>query len=120
MDTKTKLLYVDDEEMNVFLFEMNFSTKYEVYVARSGMEGLEVLDKNPDIEVVISDMKMPVMTGLEFVKLVKEKYSNIKCYILSGYELNEDIQSAVDSKLIEHYFRKPMITQDIERIISGS
>jgi YesN/AraC family two-component response regulator len=65
------------------------------------------LEEHLNIEIVISDMKMPIMTGVEFIKKAKYKYPNIKFYILSGYDITDEIQEALDSKLILKYFRKP-------------
>ena len=48
MSKKVKIINVDDEEVNVMLFEINFSVNFEVYSGCSGFEGLELLDKHPD------------------------------------------------------------------------
>ena len=107
MNRKPKILYVDDEFINLQLFKINFDNKYEVFTAENGITGLEVLDNNPDIIVVISDMKMPLMNGIEFIKKAKEKYSHIRFYILTGFQITEEIQEALNSKLILKYFSKP-------------
>ena len=52
MSKKVKIIYVDDEEVNVMLFEINFSVNFEVYSGCSGFEGLELLDKHPDVKVM--------------------------------------------------------------------
>lgn len=117
MSKKVKIIYVDDEEVNVMLFEINFSVNFEVYSGSSGFEGLELLDKHPDVKVIISDMKMPKMTGIEFIKIAKEKYPEKKYYILTGFEITEEIQDALQSGLIQKYFRKPFDIQEIENSI---
>ena len=117
MNRKPKILYVDDEFINLQLFKINFDNKYEVFTAENGITGLEVLDNNPDIVVVISDMKMPIMTGLEFIQKAKVKYPNIKYYILTGYDITDEIQEAIDAKLILNYFRKPFDINEIEDAI---
>ena len=68
MNEKIKILYVDDEEPNLYLFKYNFSKYFEVFTANRGSEALEVLNEQHDIKVVISDMKMPLMSGIEFIK----------------------------------------------------
>ena len=82
------------------------------------MKGLEVLDNNPDILVVVSDMKMPNMNGIEFIKQAKEKHPDIKFYILTGFEITEEIQEAIKLKLIVKYFRKPFNMKEIDTAIS--
>jgi two-component system, response regulator, stage 0 sporulation protein F len=114
MSDKLKLMYVDDEEMNLKLFELNFNRKYEVITAESGISALIFLEEHLDTEIVLSDMKMPVMTGLEFIKRAKLKYPDIKFYILTGYDITDEIQEALDSKLILKYFRKPFNFNEID------
>ena len=114
MSNKLKLMYVDDEVMNLKLFELNFNKKYEVIIAESGIGALKLLEKHLDTAIVISDMKMPIMSGIEFIKKAKEKYSNIKFYILTGYDITDEIIEALKSKLILKYFRKPFNFNEID------
>ncbi len=118
MNKKIKIIYVDDEEVNVMLFEINFSVNFEVYSGCSGFQGLVLLDKHPDVKVIISDMKMPEMNGIEFIKIAKEKYPEKKFYILTGFEITEEIQNALKLGLIQKYFRKPFNMQEIENAIN--
>jgi two-component system, response regulator, stage 0 sporulation protein F len=118
MNFRPTILYVDDESINLQLFEINFSKKYEVLTANSGTKGLEVLAYNPDVLVVISDMKMPTMNGIDFIKQAKERYPAIKFYILTGFEITEEIQEAIKLKLILKYFRKPFNMKEIDTTIS--
>jgi len=118
MNERHKILYVDDESINLLLFEINFRKKYEVLTADNGIKGLEVLNNNPDVLVVVSDMKMPNMNGIEFIKQAKEKHPDIKYYILTGFEITEEIQEAIKLKLILKYFRKPFNMKEIDTAIS--
>jgi two-component system response regulator (stage 0 sporulation protein F) len=117
MDEKIKILYVDDEIINLRLFEINFSKKYVVLTADDGLKGLEILANNIDTLVVVSDMKMPNMDGIEFIKKAKGKYPSIKFYILTGFEITEEIQEAINSKLIINYFIKPFNINEIDASI---
>ena len=118
MSKLISILYVDDEPVNLMLFEAMFKTKHKVLTAGSGLEGLEILKGNPDIKVVISDMKMPNMNGLEFIKTAKERYTNIIYCILSGYDLTDEIQNALDNQIIHKYFQKPFKMAEIDRAIT--
>ncbi len=120
MDTKAKILYVDDEPINLTLFEINFSDKYTVCTALDGFKGLELLDSEKDIFLIISDMKMPGMNGIEFIKKAKEKYPSKKYYILTGFEITEEIQEALNTKLILKYFRKPFDINEISLVIQDA
>ena len=109
-----KILYVDDEFINLQLFEINLSRKYCVYTACDGLVALDILEKNPDIKVVISDMRMPIMTGIEFIKKAKTKFKTIKYYILTGFDITQEIEEAINSGLIVKYFRKPFNLDEID------
>ena len=114
----TTLLYVDDESMNVKLFQINFRKKYNVITAESGEEGLKKLKENPETSVVISDMKMPGMNGIEFIKLARQDFPDISYYILTGFDITEEIADALNERIIHKYFRKPFNMKEIEVAIA--
>ncbi len=118
MNYLPKILYVDDEMINLQLFEINLSKRYQVYTAISGSAGLDILENNLGIRCVISDMKMPHMNGLEFIKKAKEKYPHLTFIILTGFEISNEIQEALDSKLIIEYLKKPFNMNKIHTTIS--
>jgi response regulator RpfG family c-di-GMP phosphodiesterase len=119
--TNITILYVDDEEANLFVFEKMFETKYKVLTAHSGKEGLEELkDHSADIIVVISDMRMPLMNGVEFIKKAKSTYSNIAYFILTGFDFNDEIAEALETKLIHKFFTKPFDMSEIEQAITDA
>jgi two-component system, response regulator, stage 0 sporulation protein F len=117
MDEMIKLLYVDDEPINLMLFEAAFSKKYDVITVDSGFKGLEVLKDNQDICVVISDMNMPSMNGIEFISQAKADYPDICFYILTGYEITSEIQESLSNGLILKYFQKPFKMPEIHNTI---
>jgi two-component system, response regulator, stage 0 sporulation protein F len=118
MSSEIKILYVDDEPINLMLFELSFKRYYRILKASTGLEGLKVLDENPDIRITISDMKMPGMNGIEFITTAKETYPHICYYILTGFDITEEIADALDRKLILKYFRKPFNVNDILQSIA--
>lgn len=111
------ILYIDDESINLMLFEKLFNRKYRVITAESGFTGLKILKDNPNLEVVITDMKMPLMNGLEFIIKARTLYPDIHYYILTGYEITIQIQESLDNGLIQKYFRKPFDMTEIENTI---
>lgn len=113
MSKKCVILYVDDEPINLQLFEINFHDIFKVYTALSAKEGLEKLKEHPDICTVVSDMKMPVMNGLEFINVSKQARPDICYFILTGYEITDEIQEAITSKTIIKYFQKPFDLNEI-------
>jgi response regulator RpfG family c-di-GMP phosphodiesterase len=117
MDNRLKIIYVDDEEMNRQLFRLLFDKKYEVITAESGNIGLNLLEKHMDTVVVISDMKMPTMSGIEFIRKAKIRFPYIKFFILTGYDITTEIQEALKANLILNKFRKPFNFNEIDSAI---
>jgi two-component system response regulator (stage 0 sporulation protein F) len=114
MERKPTILYVDDESINLELFEIVFRKKYEILTAISGHDGIEALKQNSGIQVIISDMKMPGMNGIEFIKKVKEIHPEIPCFILTGYKITNEIIEALKEKIIEEHLIKPFDISEIE------
>lgn len=117
MNRQLNILYIDDEAINLMLFDNLFKYKYTILTAESGKEGLDILSKHK-IDIVFSDMKMPEMDGLDFIQHAKEHFPNIVYYILSGYELTNEIVDALNNKLIDKYFQKPFDMQEIDDYIT--
>ena len=118
MTEKPKILYVDDERINTVVFQLTFSKCFEVLIADSGMKGIETFQNEPDIKFVISDMKMPLMNGLEFIRKIKSIGRHIPCTILSGYQLTQEIIDAINSGEIVDYMMKPFDKTALEHLIN--
>jgi two-component system NtrC family sensor kinase len=102
-----KILYVDDEAINLELLQLTFMNELDVLTATSAVEGLNVLEKNPDIHVVISDLKMPVMNGLDFIKEIKSRNQEKVCMLLTGFMESEIMLEGFNKELIFRYLMKP-------------
>jgi len=83
-DKKITILYVDDEENNLFSFKATFRIKYNVLTAISGDAALKLLDEKP-VEIIITDQRMPGMTGVELLEKVIEKNTDPMRILLTGY-----------------------------------
>jgi response regulator RpfG family c-di-GMP phosphodiesterase len=122
MAKPTTILYVDDEDINLFIFDRSFSSQYTVITANSGEQGLKKLaEHSQDIVVVISDIRMPDMDGLTFIRKARETFDNISYYILTAFNYNKEIDKAVQDKVIEKYFTKPFdvdsIRTEVDRVL---
>lgn len=113
----SKILYVDDEVINLQLLKINLRKHYDVITAESGLDGLVAIAQNDDIEIVISDMKMPVMNGLQFINEAKKSKADLQYYILSGYDGQTDIEDALKNKEISYKFSKPFNIAEIVEVI---
>ncbi len=112
-----RILYVDDEVINLELLQLTFMNDFIVFTAASAEEGLKILELNPDIHVVISDLKMPVMNGLDFIKVVKQRYKEKVCMLLTGYMESEVMLEGFNKELIFRYLMKPWNKAKLEETI---
>ena len=113
---KFNILYVDDEESNLQGFKSIYFKDHNVFTAVSAKEALEVLAKN-EIQIIITDQKMPEMSGVEFLNHVVKKYPDPIRIILTGYSDIEVIINAINSPGIFRYMTKPWDVNDMSKII---
>jgi|TARA_R110001599_G_scaffold69410_2_gene195226 two-component system response regulator (stage 0 sporulation protein F) len=113
-----KILYVDDEVMNLFLFENLLAQNFEIVTTKSPEKGLEILETDDSFDLIISDMKMPGMNGLEFIKKAQEFYKTCPYNILSGYHKIPEIEEALESGIICSYLQKPFEVEEITASIN--
>lgn len=112
-----KILYVDDEVINLELLQLTFMNDFKVITAASAKAGLELLELNSDIHVVISDLKMPVMNGLDFIKVVKQNFKEKVCMLLTGYMESDVMLEGFNKELIFRYLMKPWNKEELENTI---
>lgn len=119
MCEKKAILYVDDENVNLMLFNYNYKKSFKILTAISGKKGLEILRSNAEIKVLITDMRMPGMNGLELISAAKREFPGITCILLTGYDITPEISEAINSKLIHSYFGKPFKAKQMEEILNS-
>ena len=102
------VLYVDDEFINLTLFKANFKKYYNIITVSSGQKALEELDNNKNISVVVSDNRMPNMSGIEFICEAKKCYPQLSCYLLSGFDISDEVQQILNDGTLAGYFKKPL------------
>lgn len=115
--TPYNILYVDDEEANLRVFQAAFRREYNVFTAQSGAMGIELLKEN-DIHLIITDQKMPKMTGVDFLETITPEYPDVVKIILTGYSDVKDILRALNRCGIFRYILKPWNKQEM-RITIG-
>lgn len=114
---KNKILIVDDEPANLRLLERLFSADYEVKTASSGNDALDLLTRY-DAALIISDQRMPGMTGIEFLKKAAEMRPQTVRIILTGYTDVSDLVEAINSGVIYRYITKPWVNTDLVQSVS--
>ena len=114
---KPKILVVDDEPDNLDLLYRTFRRNYKVLRAESGPAALEILSKEGDIAVIISDQRMPMMSGTEFLSLTASQYPDIIRIILTGYTDVEDLVEAINTGKVFKYVTKPWDADELEALV---
>jgi response regulator RpfG family c-di-GMP phosphodiesterase len=112
------ILYVDDEVNNLSSFKATFRRYYNIYTASSADEGRKVLEENSaDIEIIITDQRMPETTGVEFLASIVDKYSDTIRILLTGYSDIQAVIDAVNKGQIYQYISKPWDEQQLKMVI---
>ena len=113
---KINILYVDDEQNNLVSFKATFRIKYNVHTALSGDEAMQIIDSTP-IDVIITDQRMPNMTGVEFLEKVLETHPEPMRILLTGYADMSAVVDAVNKGKIFHYLSKPWNEEELSMSI---
>lgn len=100
------ILYVDDEIENLTSFKFLFKKTFQITLAKSAIEGLETL-KEEKVQVVISDQRMPNMTGIEFLEKVSSEHPEVVRILLTGYTDSLTTTAALDQGKIDKCMSKP-------------
>ena len=111
-----KLLLVDDDAFLRDMYAHKFSEcGYEVETADSGVSALTKIKQNPDYDLVMMDMIMPGMTGVELIREIKEKYPKMeaKCVILSNQGNPEDIKEAKKVGADDYIVKAESVPSDV-------
>jgi len=106
------LLYVDDEPENLRIFQLTFKRDFTILTAQSAQEGLEILNENP-VAVVLSDHKMPGMSGVEFLSRVREVDPDTMRILVTAYGDAETLGQAINDGSIYRYIAKPWEPEDM-------
>jgi DNA-binding NtrC family response regulator len=115
-NNKYKILYVDDEDSNLRIFRTGFKRQFDITAANSAKEGLEILAKE-EFAIVITDQKMPQMTGTEFLKEVNELYPDTIRVILTGFSDIGAVIDAINHGNVFKYIPKPWNKADMKEAI---
>ena len=111
-DRRYGILVVDDEEAILESLDFTLADEYRVYTARTGAEGLELID-HEDIDLVISDQVMPGMTGVEFFEQVIERKPFVIRMMLTGYADLQSLQRAINDGRIYRFISKPWEPEEL-------
>ncbi len=118
MSTVKKMLIVDDEETLTYSLYQSFivaNKEYEVITAASGEEASEKLVETT-FDLVITDIKMPGMDGLELLALIKSEYPSTEVIVMTAYGSPEKREEALQ-KGARFYIEKPFEIKEIKQLV---
>ncbi|WP_257656773.1 response regulator [Parapedobacter lycopersici] len=113
---KIRILFVDDEEHNLISFKASFRTKYAIETALSGQDAIEML-KEKQFDIIITDQRMPKMTGVEFLEQIIPIYPEPIRILLTGYTDMAAVIDAINKGKIFHYLNKPWNETELDDTI---
>lgn len=103
---KYTLLLIDDEPANLQKMHRTFVDQYNVHLAQTGEEALQVLKVHP-VDAVITDQRMPRMSGIEFLDAARKEKPDLVRIILTGYAEVNDLIEAINASKVHKYITKP-------------
>jgi len=110
------ILYVDDESSNLRIFKNTFRKEYNIFTAISAKEGINILE-NESIDIILSDQRMPEMTGVEFLEYALKKHPELNRILITGYTDFGAIKNAINDAKIYQYVQKPWREDDLNNTI---
>lgn len=119
MGSKMKILYIDDEELNLTSFFRLFRRSYDIKTASSAEQGLEIL-KEDVFHVILVDQRMPGTTGSEFFKEIVDIYPDSMRILVTAYSDLSAVISAVNEGKIYKYVSKPYRKEDMVEVLEDA
>ena len=118
-DRKARILYVDDLQTNLVLFQATFENDFHVILADSVKKALEII-KEQDVQVLVTDQRMPDMTGTELLEKVAVDFPDIRRFLLTAFTDHDIIVDAVNKGRIHGYINKPIQADEVRLAIQNS
>jgi CheY-like chemotaxis protein len=106
----TKLMIVDDDPaVRVIVAEFLEDFGYQVIQASGGAEALDLLGRTPDLRMMITDIRMPDMSGVELADAATRRLPDLKVILISGYYVSQQVE--------RRFLRKPFRMRDLEAAV---
>jgi DNA-binding NtrC family response regulator len=113
------VLYIDDEIHNLNSFKAAFRRDFNIHVAQSAREGRKILDQN-EIAVIVTDQRMPVMTGIEFLESIIPVYPDTIRILLTGFSDINAVMDAINRGQVYKYLVKPWADEELKMYIQNA
>jgi two-component system NtrC family sensor kinase len=113
------VLFVDDDHANLVVFEATCAGDFPVLVAGGGEQALELM-RNHEIGVLITDQRMPHMTGVQLLERVHQEYPDVVRILITAYSDLNDAIAAINMGHVRRYMRKPWVPEELRAVIKES
>ncbi len=110
---KYSIIIIDDEDDNLELLERTLRREYNIIKASDGEEGLQAVERCK-VDMIITDQRMPRMTGIEMLKKTVDKYPDVIRIILTGYTDVDDLIEAINEGHVYRYITKPWEPRELK------
>ncbi|NET55621.1 MAG: SpoIIE family protein phosphatase [Symploca sp. SIO2E6] len=114
---KLKLMVVDDEPDNLDLLYRTFRRDFRVFTADGAISALEILEKEGEMAVIISDQRMPLMNGTEFLSKTVDRFPDTIRILLTGFTDVEDLVEAINSGQVFKFLTKPWNPEYLKTLV---
>lgn len=116
--TTKVILVAEDDDINFFFITMALDKEpFTIIRARNGQEAVEISEKNPEIDLIIMDIKMPVMNGIEATRIIKATNPNKIIVAITAYALVGDREKTMEAGC-DDYLSKPIQKSDLIKMIN--
>jgi two-component system cell cycle sensor histidine kinase/response regulator CckA len=117
MEQRQRLLLIDDNREIVKSLKTILEQKYDVLTAYDGFDGLKAFEEYEDtIDLVISDLVMPELSGTGVISFIKMKYPGVPVIAITGWV--DDIELTGSKVKPDHFLKKPFDISDLEKCIT--
>ena len=121
LDDSPAVLYVDDESINLRVFEANFRGKFRVLTCQSATEALAILGaRGQEIGILISDQRMPNITGVELLERAREIAPDVQRMVITAFSDMQAVMDAVNRGQVTRYFVKPWMKEELESALESA
>jgi two-component system, NtrC family, sensor kinase len=110
------ILYVDDEEDNQLVFRATFGNEFNILVASNGPEALQLLSTEK-ISVVVTDHRMPQMTGVDLCEQIRLKFPTVRCMLMTAYADMHAVVDAINRGGVHAYVLKPWDPDHLRQLL---
>ena len=114
------VLYADDEHANRLVFTQSLKHRYRIETVADGPAALERLARDPAVAVLVTDQRMPGMSGTELLRRARELQPATQRIMLTAYEDPKPILEVLNTGLAMHYLLKPWVREELEAALAGA